>query len=398
MHQEPHAESGTAGVLASRLPAETGRLSAELAIIVPTLNERDNVGSLVDALEQALPGVAWEVIFVDDDSPDGTADAVRALARRDARVRCLQRIARRGLSSACIEGMLASAAPYLAVMDADLQHDEGLLPELYARLRADEVDLVVASRYMAGASTGDLAGMRVRISRLACWLSRLVLKTELTDPMSGFFVLRRELLERAVHRLYGRGFKILLDLFASTDGQVRFVEVPYRMRARRAGESKLGFQVILDYLMLLINKLFGRLVPARFFLFGAVGLSGVAVHLGVLAAVYRLDEGRFVLAQIAATWAAMTSNFLLNNLITFRDRRLVGLDMLRGLLSFYLTCGVGAVLSVALGEFLHQREVAYWLAGLGGALVAAVWNFMLSSSVTWSDAAPAAAGAAKRKR
>ena len=353
----------------------------ELTVVVPAFRERENIPAMLAALESALRGIDWEVIVVVDDAGDGSEEYLRGRAQADARVRCLQRIGRRGLASACLEGMLASSAPYLAVIDADLQHDEKLLPELLAAARDGGADVVVASRYMAGASTGELAPERVRASRLAGRVSR-VLGSGLTDPMSGFFVLRREYLERVVRRLYGRGFKILLDVVAAARGEVRIAELPYRMRSRQHGESKLSFRVVAEFFMLILYHLTGRLLPARFFLFGAVGLTGVAVHLAVLWAAFGFS-GSFIASQVLATWVAMTSNFFLNNAFTYADQRLRGRAVLRGLASFYVACGIGAFINVAIGEWLYLQGVTYWLAGLAGAVVAAVWNFFTTASVTW---------------
>lgn len=357
----------------------------ELTVVVPAYRERDNVLPLLSALEQALPRCDWEAIFVVDDAFDGTEDLVRERAQRDPRVRVIHRIGRRGLASACIEGMLASSAPYLAVIDADLQHDETLLPALLERMSAGEADIVVASRYMEGASTGDLAAGRVRASRLASAISRLLTK-DLTDPMSGFFMVRRSFLERVVRRLYGRGFKILLDLIAAARGQARIVEMPYRMRSRLHGESKLGARVIAEFFMLILYHLFGRLLPARFFLFAAVGVTGVAVHLAVLWLVFAFS-GNFLLSQSAATWTAMTSNFFLNNAFTYSDQRLRGRRLWRGLLTFYVACGIGAFINVAVAEWLFLKSVVYWAAGLAGALIAALWNFFTTASFTWGASA-----------
>ena len=359
----------------------------ELSVVVPAYAERDNIAPLLGALEQALAGLDWETIVVVDDAFDGTEDVVRERAQRDPRVRVVHRIGRRGLASACIEGMLASSAPYLAVIDADLQHDENLLPALLAKVRSSEVDIVVASRYMEGGSTGDLASERVRISRLASALSQ-VLCRGLTDPMSGFFILRRSFLERVVRRLYGRGFKILLDLVAAARGEARLAELPYRMRSRQHGESKLSARVIAEFFMLILYHLTGRLLPARFFLFAAVGVTGLGVHLAVLTAAFRATGGDFFASQAVATWAAMTSNFFLNNIFTYGDQRLRGRRMWRGLLSFYVACGIGAFINLAVAEWLFLQSVAYWAAGLGGALIAALWNFFTTASFTWGAAAP----------
>jgi len=359
----------------------------QLTVVVPAYAERENVLPLTAALDEALRGVDWEVIFVVDDALDGTEVVLRERAQHDRRVRCMHRIGRRGLASACIEGMLSSSAPYVAVMDADLQHDERLLPGLLETLTKSDADIVVASRYMEGASTGDLAAKRVRVSRFASLVSRLLTK-KLTDPMSGFFMVRRRFLEKVVRRLYGRGFKILLDLIAAARGDVRITELPYRMRSRAHGESKLGTRVIAEFFMLILYHLSGRLVPARFFLFAAVGVVGLGVHLAVLTTLYSLTGGRFLASQALATLAAMTCNFFLNNAFTYGDRRLRGRKLWRGLLSFYVACGVGALINLALADWLFLRSMSYWAAGLIGAAVAAFWNFLTTASLTWGGSEP----------
>jgi dolichol-phosphate mannosyltransferase len=361
----------------------------EISVIVPAFRERDNIPLLLDALQQALAGLDWEAIVVADAADDGTEELVRERAQRDRRVRIIQRIGRRGLASACIEGMLSSSAPYLAVMDADLQHDERLLPKLLEAAKDGGAEVVVASRYMEGGSTGELAADRVRISRLASTLSSILCKG-LTDPMSGFFVVRRTFLERVVRKLYGRGFKILLDMIAAARGHVKIAELPYRMRSREHGESKLGVRVIAEFFMLILYHLTGRLLPARFFLFGAVGITGVGVQLAVLWLAFGASA-HFLFSQIVSTWVAMTSNFFLNNIFTYGDQRLRGARIWRGLISFYMACGIGAFINIALAEWLFVKLVPYWVAGLTGALVASLWNFFTTASFTWG-------GSTARKR
>jgi len=360
----------------------------DLTVVVPTYNERENVAPLVGLLDKALEGVAWEVLFVDDDSPDGTADAVREFASRDARVRCLQRIGRRGLSSACIEGIMASAAPYVAVMDADLQHDESVLPGMLEKLRTDAADVVVGSRYMGGGSTGELASGRVWISRVASALGQLVLKARVSDPMSGFFMLQRVYFDRVAHDLSGKGFKILLDLLASGRHDVRVAELPYRMRARQHGDSKLDTMVVWEYLVLIADKLFGRYVPVRFVLFVGVGMTGVAVHLLILGLLHRLLAVDFLVAQASATLLAMTSNYFLNNVFTYHDQRLYGVALVRGLVTFYLACSIGAVISVEFATFLFERSFPWFMAGFFGAIAGAVWNYAVTATFTWRASRP----------
>jgi dolichol-phosphate mannosyltransferase len=355
----------------------------DLTVIVPTFNERENLAPLLQRIDTVLAGTDWEVIFVDDDSPDGTAAEIRAIARRDPRVRCLQRIGRRGLSTACIEGILASAAPYIAVMDADLQHDEALLPRMLASLRGEDYDLVVGSRYVAGGGSAGLDRRRARISATATRLSRLITKIEIADPMSGFFMLRRELFEDAVHRLSGQGFKILLDLLASASRPPRIQELAYEFRARQYGESKLDTLVAWEFAMLLADKLIGHLVPVRFALFAFIGGLGVFLNLAVLWAGLNLLGLSFIAAQSVGTVAAMTSNFFLNNLFTYRDKRLKGWRVVKGLFSFYVICSIGAVANVGIAAYIFAEQHAWWLAGIAGIIVGSVWNYAVSAAFTW---------------
>jgi dolichol-phosphate mannosyltransferase len=355
----------------------------ELSVIVPTFNESGNVAELVHKLETVLSGMRWEVIFVDDDSPDGTADEVRSLAQMKSTVRCIHRIGRRGLSRAVIEGMLASSAPYLAVMDADLQHDESVLPRMIETLREGALDVVVASRYCVGGGIGAWDGRRAAMSRFATTLSRMIVAADLSDPMSGFFVIRRETLQRVVRRLSGEGYKILLDVFASSPTPLKFAEIPYTFQERKHGQSKLDSAVVWEYLLLIVDKKIGHIVPARFALFSLVGLSGVLVHFTVLSTLFKIAGLTFVVSQSTATFIAMTSNFFLNNLLTYRDRRLKGIRLYGGLLSFYLICSVGVVGNVGVARFVFEHEHGWILSGLAGVFVGVVWNYVASAMFTW---------------
>lgn len=365
------------------MPNVSNHVPLELSIVVPTFNEKDNVEKLIGGLEQALPDVNWEIIFIDDDSPDGTADLVRSLAQSKPYVRCHQRIGRRGLSRAVIEGILSSSAPVIAVMDADLQHDETILPAMLDQINHNHTDIVVGSRYCAGGSVEAWNSQRAAMSRFATILSRTVVTPQLTDPMSGFFMIRRETFHRIVRRLSGEGYKILLDLIASSPEPLRLVEVPYSFRERAAGESKVDSAVVWEYLLLIADKKFGRVVPARFILFSLVGLSGVGVHFLALATCFKALDLPFPVAQTIASLVAMTSNFVLNNILTYRDMRLRGLRFFTGLLTFYLVCSVGAIANVGVANLVFQRDYTWWLAGGAGALVGTVWNYAASAIVTW---------------
>jgi dolichol-phosphate mannosyltransferase len=357
---------------------------ADLVVVVPTFNERDNIAPLLQKLDATLRGVRWEVVFVDDDSTDGTVAALADVCRRDRRVRAVRRLGRRGLASAVVEGIQSTFTPFIAVMDGDLQHDERLLAPMLEALRKDEADIVVGSRYVGDGGMGELDRRRQRMSVAATRLSRLVLKgRELTDPMSGFFMLKRSVFDEVVRNLSIEGYKILLDIVASAPARLRIREMPYVFGVRRHGESKLDTIVVLDYLTLLLDKLVGRWVPVRFLLFTAVGSVGVVLHMAVLAAALQAGA-TFVAAQTAATASAIAGNFFLNNVLTYRDKRIRGfVPLLLGLLSFALVCSVGAVANVGIANFLFVQDYAWWISGFCGVLVGAVWNYAASALFTW---------------
>lgn len=355
----------------------------ELAVIIPTFNEAGNVAEIARRLQACLQGIAWEIIFVDDDSPDGTAERVQALARQDSRIRLLRRVGRRGLSSACIEGMLASAAPYLAVIDADLQHDETRLPLMLERIKAEKFDLVVGSRYVAGGSLGDWNERRQSMSRFANRLAQRLTHADLADPMSGFFLIRAEVLGNCVHDLSGVGYKILLDILASSPQPLQFAEVPYDFRQRQAGESKLDNAVLWEYALMLLQKFIGPRIPVRFIAFSLIGGSGVLVHLAVLWLLNRFLGASFLMGQAVAALVAMTTNFFLNNSLTYRDVRLRGRQLIWGWFSFVLACAVGAIANVGIATYLFEGDSGWILSALAGILVGAVWNYAVTAVYTW---------------
>jgi dolichol-phosphate mannosyltransferase len=357
----------------------------EITVVIPTFNERENVSPIIEAIERSLGSISWEIIFVDDDSPDGTADHVQSIARNDPRIRCIKRVGRRGLSSACIEGILASSSPHVAVTDADMQHDEGILPDMLNALINENNDLVVGTRYLQGGSMGTLASDRVKISRLATWLGRLFLKTEISDPMSGFFIVRKEYFNKICNKLSVKGYKILLDILISSGKEIRVKEIPYVMRSRLRGESKLDTLVVWEYFMLIADKFFGRVIPPRFALFIMVGAVGVGVHLSALYVLHKIFLIDFMFSQATSTIIAMTGNFILNNIFTYRDIRLHGFKFFRGLLSFYIACSIGALLNVLFAEFLFNQAVPWLLAGFLGAVIGSVWNYAINSTITWKE-------------
>ncbi len=367
---------------------QTLSFAPELCVVVPVLNERDNVGPLVEAVRHVLDGVAWEIMFVDDDSRDGTRDAIAAIARTDPRIRMIHRVGRRGLSSAFIEGAQATFAPYIAAMDGDMQHDEALLPRMLAALKdkpgAPGAEIVIGSRYVPGGGIGEWDAKRAGMSNLATRMGQMVLKTQVADPMSGFFMLRRATFETSLRNLSAIGFKILLDIIASLPTPPRIVELPFQFRTRTAGESKLDAGVLRDYALLLVDKMVGHVIPVRFVLFAGVGSIGIILHMLVLLLSLKAIGASFDTSQEIATFVAIVGNFVLNNLFTFGDRRLRGARAWRGFVTFALICAVGAIGNLSVAAFLFGPQMtSWWVAGLVGAVMSLVWNYAVSSVITW---------------
>jgi dolichol-phosphate mannosyltransferase len=372
------------------LAGNEGWQAPDLAVIAPAYNERDNVPLLYEKLAATLVGIAFELIVVDDNSPDGTAAVVRDMARRLPNIRLVHRIGRRGLSSAVVEGILASAAPYFAVIDADLQHDETVLPRMYADALAG-ADIVVGTRYAGeGEARSGFSAARAAGSRWATQLASLVTGAQLSDPMSGFFLMRREVFEEVAPTLSGEGFKVLLDVivsatrFRSADQRALTVrEVPYRFRARQAGESKMSPLIVVQFFGLLLSKLSGGLLPTSFLLFSMVGTSGIAVHMAVLWLAGNVLGFNFTNSQLVATLVAMTSNFMLNNELTYADRKLRGGRFWLGLLSFYAICSLGMLANISVAVAAFNERVDFLVAGLIGAIMSVVFNYSVTRVFTW---------------
>ena len=379
---------GFPSTLVSRIGSGTIPLrpAPALTVVIPTFNEFANVPIIIERVAAALAEADWEIIFVDDDSPDATSAVAKTLGELDGRVRCIRRVGRRGLAGACIEGALSSQARYVAVMDADLQHDERLLPQMLRLLGQGQADLVIASRYMAGGATTGLSSSRRSVSRVATRWAQKLMGISVQDPMSGFFMVRRDLLDAIAPQLSNEGFKLLFDiLVASGRGQLKIVELPFRFLPRLQGESKFDARNAIDFFALVMSRLSHRKLPPQFFSFLLVGGTGVGVQLACLGVALWVGLG-FLAAEIVATLAAMTSNFFLNNALTYRDRRVTGRHLLPALFSFYAVCSVGAVSNVGTSSWLYAHYPVWWLAGLAGSVIAALWNFVGSSKFVWSRA------------
>lgn len=280
---------------------------------------------------------------------------------------------------------MSSAAPVVAVMDADLQHDESILPAMLAELRSRDLDIVIGSRHVEGGGTGNWEQSRQHMSRIASRLAKGLVPEDLRDPMSGYFVVKTSVLRDSARELSGYGYKILLDLFVSADRPLRFAEVPFTFRQRVSGQSKLDSLVVWEYLMLLVDKRVGHIIPPRLLFFVLVGGSGVALHYLVLTVLFLGLGLPFTLAQLGGTVIAMTSNFFFNNLFTYRDRRLHGTGLVRGLLSFYAICGLGALANIGMAAYAFSRNLQWALSAAAGILVGTLWNYLATERFTWGS-------------
>ncbi|UXN74855.1 glycosyltransferase family 2 protein [Devosia sp. A8/3-2] len=358
---------------------------AQLAVIVPSYNERGNIELLYEKLAIALGDTAREMIVVDDNSPDGTADVVNELSWVYANVRCLRRFGRRGPASACIEGMAVTSAPYVAVIDADLQHDEAILPKMLEEA-LNGADLVIGSRFIGGGSAGDgLSKTRLSGSQLATKLAVMIAGQDVSDPMSGFFLMRRDAALKAAPRLASDGFKILIDLIVTSarmGSPLRIAEVPYVFRPRHAGESKMNPLIVIQYLGLWFSKLTGGVLPPSFLLFGTVGGTGVVVHLASLWLFTSGIGANFVVSQIAATLIAMTRNFFLNNNLTYADRKLHGMKLVTGLIGFCGICALGGIANISVANAIYRANHQTFIAGLSGAIMSSVFNYAVTRAFT----------------
>jgi dolichol-phosphate mannosyltransferase len=352
------------------------------SVVLPTYNERESLPRAIAAVRQALAGREdWEVIIVDDDSPDRTWELAQELGASDARIRCYRRVDRRGLSSAIIDGLSLGTGERLLVMDADLQHDATKIPALLAAL--DDADIASGTRYADGGSTGQWSRRRLALSKLATVACRLVLGIRASDPMSGFFAIRRQAFMAVAPRLNPRGYKIFMELLHVLR-PARVGEVPYVFSPRVAGVSKLSGQVIWDFALSLAELFTRRLISARFLKYALVGLSGVAVQYAAFFLIWRQMVGDEVGTALAIACAAL-SNYLCNNSWTFHDRAHRSFaDMTRGVVLFLAISGTGALINQSVTWYLHdKRALMLSLAMAAGIVVATVWNYYLNLDLTW---------------
>ncbi len=355
------------------------QIKKELSIIIPTFNEKENVAILIEKVRSIsnLINCEYEIVFVDDDSTDGTWREIQKNWSDD--VRGILRLGRRGLSSAVVEGMLSCNTRYYIVMDADLQHDETLIPTILNNLRT--FDLVIISRRLNETIKG-LSPIRRRISKFGNLLLNKLMANNLTDPLSGFFGINAREFFLISKELNPIGFKLLSEIIF-INPNLKILELPGDFKKRLFGESKLDTRVIIEMFEMVFQKIIGKYIPVKLLFFLIVGFFGMFIHLITLSICIKLFNLNFNFSQALAIFVAMTFNFFMNNFFTYSFSRIKGILVLAGLLKFYISCLAGALINQFISIAVFQSGVSWWLAGLSGAVVGSLWNFVLSSSIVW---------------
>jgi dolichol-phosphate mannosyltransferase len=351
-----------------------------LSIIVPTFNERQNIGRLIEKIRSIKHQINcnFEIVFIDDDSPDGTWDEIKKNWSSD--VRGLLRHARKGLASAVVEGMLTCNSKYFIIMDADMQHDETMIPSILRNLRS--YDLVVVCRNLNEQIDG-FSSTRRFISKFGNSILKRLMATQLSDPLSGFFGIRSEEFHLLSRKLNPIGFKILSEIIF-VNPKLKVLELPGNFKKRLFGQSKLDTKVIIEMFEMVLHRIFGKFFPLKVLFFLIVGFFGMAVHLTSLFICIKIFNLNFSFSQAMSIFLAMTFNFFLNNILTYSALRIKGVRVLFGLLKFCLACLIGALINQFVSVTIFKSGISWWVAGLSGAAVGSLWNYVLTSSIVWS--------------
>ena len=360
-----------------------------LSIVIPTFNEYKNISKLINNLLNLDVSFELELIIVDDNSFDNTASLVREYARKDRRVRLISRVGRFGLSSAIKEGCLCASGEVITVMDADGQHDPSSIELALKKIEITKVDLVVGSRFLEESIIEGLSKSRKRNSIMANSLARLSLYgsySHLTDYMSGFFVFNRNSCIRYIKKIDVNGFKFLYELLAISTGKLKLVEIPLVFKERIYGNSKLDIPVVWDFLISLIHTFSRRIFPRRAVSFGLVGSTGVAIQLLTIYFLLAVTNYDFEQILPVGVIIAASSNFIINNMLTFKHNKLTGNKFYFGLLKFLLVSSFPIIANVGVTNlFYSQFSINSFFSQIAGIIVVFIWNYAASSKVVWNN-------------
>lgn len=357
-------------------------MKKNISIIVPTLNEKGNINILFEEIKATFQNkdISWEIIFVDDSNNNETSDIINILQNNEKNIFLIKRFENRGLSSALILGALSSNSEYVVFMDADLQHPPKKILELYNEIKAKDIDLVSASRFLE--SNELLNQGRYKASLFVNFLLKKLFKINYSDVLTGFFIINRIFFINNYNKLSNIGFKLLLDIILSSKKTIKYSEIPFEFKKRHSGESKLNSRVLVDFISLLIDKIIGKFIPARYFIYSFIGCIGIIFQLTNF---YFLQFFlNFNLALILSILFTIFFNFVLNNEFTYSDLKKRGYRFLIGLLKYYFFCSFGALFNFISARLIYDNTSNIYFAVLIGAFVGSIWNYSMNTSYNWN--------------
>ncbi|MDH4262081.1 MAG: glycosyltransferase family 2 protein [Spirochaetia bacterium] len=354
----------------------------DLSVILPTFNEKENIILILDKIRKVLKNESYQIIVVDDNSPDGTWEIAQHYSKKLSNIQVIRRLNMKGLSSAILEGFGSSNSKWMVVMDADLQHDEKILVE-FIKAFEEGYEIVLGSRKTAGGGIGEWNALRRVISWVATKMALLIIKNNVSDPMSGFFGIRKEIFENSIDKINPRGFKLLLELLAhNPDSKVH--EIGFTFNKRLHGKSKLNTNVIIDYMEALYDLSFGKYLPLRFLKYSIIGLTGLLLYqLFIWIGLNLLEISKYYSIALGIE-AAILSNYFLNNFWTFRDYRHKSIYIITGLFSYHLISLAGVVINYSSTVILiNQFKINIYTASIIGAVLSTLWNYRMNFQITW---------------
>lgn len=353
-----------------------------LSLIIPTYNESKNIPILLERINNVLSNINKEVIIVDDNSPDKTWEIARSLSIQYPWLRVIRRVSERGLSSAVLAGFKIAEGEILAVMDSDLQHDETALLAFLNSFQ-NGADIVIGSRKVQGGGTENWSIIRKFISWVATVLAKIALPQPVSDPMSGFFAIKRNIYENYIEQINPRGFKILLEFLARAK-YYKIEEVGYTFKGRIHGESKLSSKVIFDYIFALYELSIGQYLPTQFIKYGIIGFSGLFISSMVIFLCKLFTSIPTEIIINISIEISILTNFFLNNYWTFKEIQLKGFkNIMRGLITFHAICLGGAIINQAIALKILSFNIDVYIANALGYFIAAIWNYIINVNITW---------------
>ena len=360
-----------------------------ISVIIPTYNEYKNLPKLLDQLLNLETIFEKEIIIVDDNSSDGTQNLARSYSQNDRRIRLISRLGRSGLSSAIKEGCLCASGDLIVIMDADGQHEPNSIINGLEKFNNKNIDIIIGSRFLEESIIKGLSSKRESGSSIANFLARITLHSgykKLTDYMTGFILLKRNSCIKYIEKIDVNGFKFLYELLSLSKGKLTVIEIPLVFGFREFGQSKLDLAVIWDFLISLIHNFFGRIIPRRAFSFALVGLIGVFVQMFVIYFLLAVTDFDFEKILPVGVILAATSNYIINNILTFRSNKLSGKNFYFGLFKFLLVASLPIIANIGVANlFYNQLSSNTFFAQIAGILVVFIWNYAASSRVVWNN-------------